>query len=117
MTTFDPTATVIILPPPPATGPKLTYEIGDECWLYAGCYVDGEPIMSKGTVVFWVDLPAFVQRQYMIHMANPEWIIMETRDALMMAPTQDAGLPFTRTRFDRERAARGDTNPSQIGPQ
>jgi len=49
------------------TDVKLSYEIGDDCWIYLGSkYPDGRYKKTYGKVVFWFDLPDLVQRLYVI---------------------------------------------------
>jgi hypothetical protein len=61
----------------------------------------GVPILSPGKVVFWFDLPDLAQRFYVIRLVDADWFVFEVRDALLMAPSLDAGLPFTQRRHAR----------------
>lgn len=90
------------LPPPP----KLSYTIGDECWIHAGLEdPDGKPRMSPGKIVFWFDLPDLAQRIYVVRLRDQEFMHLQNRDATVIAPTPEIGFPFTKTRHDnRERA-------------
>ena len=100
MTAFTPG--VIPAPPAQLTTPKLTYEIGDECWIYCGLQdkKTGRLELQRGKVVYWIDLPTFAMRFYSIYLPGLDWMQLETRDALRMAPSKEAGLPFTKTHHD-----------------
>jgi hypothetical protein len=105
VTTYDPASLTLTAPPDEAaavpTGPKLAYEIGEKCWIFAGIRDQrGNHIYSAGKVVYWFDLPDMAQRFYVIRVSDPEFMHLVTRDATVMSPTATGQFPFQRTRFD-----------------
>ena len=74
------------------TRPKLTYEIGDPCWIYVGeLDEDGKAKLSPGTVVAHFTIPTQPTVFYIIQVGDPEWMHLEIRDALLMAE-DDRGI-------------------------
>lgn len=102
MTTYAPTIhTAPAVPPPPATGPKLEYAIGDPCWIHVGGTTAG--YLTPGKVVFWFDLPDLAMRFYVIRLRDSDYMHLQLRDATLMAESLAAGMPFTKTRHDDTR--------------
>jgi hypothetical protein len=101
MTTYDPATFVMPPPLPVSSGPKMSYELGEKCWIFAGIRdADNNHVYSPGKVVFWFDLPDLAQRFYVIRINDREFMHLMTRDATVMSPTADGAFPFQRTRFD-----------------
>lgn len=69
---------------------KLSYEPGDKCWIALW----GETGLHAGTVQAGFKTQAFPTYYYIIKLDNPEWPIFETRDALMIAETEDGPLAY-----------------------
>lgn len=101
MTAYHPLLSVAPKPVVP-TGPKLSYELGELCWVFAGLRgVTGGHIFSPGKVVFWFDLVDMAQRFYVIRILSKDFMHFMTRTADVMSPTPDPnGFPFLRTEKD-----------------
>lgn len=104
MTVFDPSVgdATLLAEPAPRTGPKLSYEIGDACWVHSGLRDKaGNVTKQPGQVVFWVDLPDLAQRIYLIRLFG-DYMHLVCRDACVMSPTKEEQFPFQRTRHDEK---------------
>lgn len=76
---------------------KLSYAVGDPCWIHIAIRgEDDEYLVERcpGRVVATIDLPDDPTRLYLIRLNDPDWEIYETRDALMMADSEDGLMPF-----------------------
>lgn len=81
-------------------GPKLSYEVGESCWIYAGLTDQaGNATRSQGTVIYWVELPDLAHRLYLVRIAGDFMNVM-CRDATVMSTTRDGLSAFQKTRHD-----------------
>ena len=70
---------------------KTEYATNDPCWIFCG-EVDEDkmsPILSEGRVVFGFKLPDCPTTFYVIKIADPEWTVLEVRDAYLMSDAAD----------------------------
>lgn len=69
---------------------KTRYEVGDIVWIYAGeRRTEGDPILSKGTVVHKFITEWRALEQYVVLLDDPDFVAMEIRDAFLMTDNPD----------------------------
>lgn len=71
---------------------KMTYDVGDECWITVAGTATSGPM--QGRVIASFLTPYAIETQYIIHLADPNHPNMEVRDALRMSGSPDVPPPF-----------------------
>jgi hypothetical protein len=72
------------------SSPKLTYDVGDQCWIG----IHGQKNLAPGKVVGHFKLPTHPAKYYIVELTDTDWPHLEIRDATLMASEQGQPLAY-----------------------